>query len=272
MYTPWLKNYPEHIAHQIDETEHQSLVDLYEKSFNCFAAQPAFVNMDKKLSYKQLGKRSQRIATYLQQSLKLKQGARVAIMMPNLLQYPIVLLGILRAGMVVININPLYTATELQHQLNDSGAEAIFIVANFASTLEEIVKETHIDHVILTEVADELTLIKRNVLNFVISRIKKMVPKFKLPDAHYYREALALGAQGHYIRPVIKQQDIAFLQYTGGTTGPSKGAVLTHANMLASLQQAEAFFGHEIIEKKETIVTALPLYHAFALTVNACSL
>jgi len=268
MFTPWLQNYPKDIPHHISDPDFVSLVDLFENSFEEFSSNCAFINMDKKLSYKQLDLRSQKIATYLQQNLKLKQGDRVAIMMPNLLQYPIVLLGILRAGLVVVNVNPLYTATELKHQLKDSGAKAIFIVTNFASTLEMVVEETEIKHVVLTEIADELTLIKRSVVNFVINHIKKMVPKFKLPDALSYREILRLGAKGQYIRPVINASDIAFLQYTGGTTGVSKGAILTHANMIASLQQADTFFGSAVEPKKDTIVTALPLYHAFALTVN----
>ncbi|MCP5078963.1 MAG: AMP-binding protein [Psychromonas sp.] len=268
MFTPWLQSYPEDIPFTISEPDFTSLVDLFENSFKQFSSNCAFINMDKKLSYQQLDLRSQRVATYLQQSLKLKQGDRVAIMMPNLLQYPIIMVGILRAGLVVVNINPLYTATELKHQLKDSGAKAIFILTNFASTLEQVVDDSAIEHVVLTEIADELTLIKRSVVNFAINHIKKMVPKFRSPGALSYREILRLGNKGQYIRPVIKSSDIAFLQYTGGTTGESKGSILTHANMIASLQQADSFFGTTVKYPNNTVVTALPLYHAFALTVN----
>ncbi len=189
-------------------------------------------------------------------------------MMPNLLQYPIILLGILRAGMVVVNINPLYTSRELKFQLNDSGAKAIFIVSNFAKTLENIVTETAIEHVVLSRIADELTFVKRNMANFFISHIKKMVPKYHLPDAHSYRDALQTGENLFFHRPLINSDDIAFIQYTGGTTGVSKGAILQHKNMVASLMQATAVFGAVVKKGEDVVITALPLYHAFALTVN----
>lgn len=268
MFKPWLDKYPQDVDSDLKKITESSLIELFELSFKQFSTHNAFSNMDKQLNYAQLDEKSKAVATYLQQNLKLRQGDRVAIMMPNLLQYPIVLLGILRAGLIVVNVNPLYTATELKHQLIDSGASAIFIVSNFARTLEEIVNTTAIEHVILTKVGDELTLLKRNLVNFIITYVKKMVPKYKLPAALSYRQVLKLGARGQYIRPVIKLDDIAFIQYTGGTTGISKGAVLTHKNMLASLHQAEAVFGKAVNAGQETVVTALPLYHIFALTVN----
>ncbi|MEH6454544.1 MAG: AMP-binding protein, partial [Psychromonas sp.] len=268
MFRPWIDKYPEGINPYIGESHYSSLVDIFEESFSDYADHSAFVNMDKQMSFKQLDDSSKAIATYLQQTLKLKQGDRVAIMMPNLLQYPIVLLGILRAGMAVVNINPLYTSKELKHQLNDSGAKAIFIVSNFARTLEDVVSTTSVEHVVLTGIGDELALIKRNMVNFVVKYVKKMVPKYKLPDANSYREAIKLGKQGNYIRPIISPDDNAFIQYTGGTTGVSKGAKLTHKNMVSSLMQAEGFFSCIMSNGNETVITALPLYHAFALTVN----
>jgi len=268
MFRPWLDKYPDDVDPQLPEAQHSSLVELIEESFKEYADHCAFINMDKTLSFAQLDDSSKAVATYLQQTLKLQQGDRVAIMMPNLLQYPIILLGILRAGMIAVNINPLYTATELQHQLQDSGSKAIFIVSNFAKTLELVVHSSPIEHVILSRIGDEFSLIKRNVINFIITHVKKMVPKYKLPDACSYRQCLKMGKQGQYIRPVIGGDDVAFIQYTGGTTGVSKGAKLSHRNMVASLMQADGIFGGIVSKGKDTVVTALPLYHAFALTVN----
>jgi len=268
IFKPWIDKYPEGINPQLVDSDYSSLVDIFEESFNDYAEHTAFVNMDRQMSFSELDDSSKAIATYLQQTLQLKQGDRVAIMMPNLLQYPVVLLGILRAGMAVVNINPLYTSKELQHQLNDSGAKAIFIVSNFARTLENIVATTDVKHVVLSGIGDELTLIKRNMVNFIVKYVKKMVPKYKLPHACSYREALKIGKQGNYIRPIILPEANAFIQYTGGTTGVSKGAKLTHKNMIASLMQAEGFFSSIMSNGNETVITALPLYHAFALTVN----
>lgn len=268
MFKPWMDKYPEGINPLLAESNYSSLVDIFEESFRDYSEHSAFVNMDRQMSFAELDSTSQSIATFLQQTLMLKQGDRVAIMMPNLLQYPVVLLGVLRAGMAVVNINPLYTSKELQHQLNDSGAKAIFVVSNFAKTLEEIVATTDVEHVVLSGIGDELTLIKRNMVNFVIKYVKKMVPKYKLPDAYSYREAIKLGKKGNYVRPIISPEDNAFIQYTGGTTGVSKGAKLTHQNMISSLMQADGFFSCIMSNGNETVITALPLYHAFALTVN----
>ena len=268
MFKPYLDKYPTNVSSYIGELPYNSLVEMFEDSFEKYAGNCAFENMDKALTYEELNKKSATIAAYLQQTLKLKFGDRVAVMMPNLLQYPVVLLGILRAGMVVVNVNPLYTAHELKHQLADSGAKAIFIVSNFAVTLEAVISETNIEHVVLTRVGDELTAIKRNLVNFAIAYVKKMVPKYKLPDAVSYRSALKIGSQNQFIQPIIALDDIAFIQYTGGTTGLSKGAVLTNRNMLSTVAQASEVFGARIEDGKEIIVTALPLYHAFALSVN----
>lgn len=268
MFKPYLDQYPENVSPEIGELPYNSLLEMFDTSFDKFSGQCAFDNMGKEISYGELNKKSAIIAAYLQQTLKLKFGDRVAVMMPNLLQYPVVLLGILRAGMVVVNVNPLYTAHELKHQLSDSGAKAIFIVSNFAVTLEEVISETDIEHVVLSRIGDELTVIKRNLVDFVITYVKKMVPKYKLPDAVSYRKALKLGSQNQFIKPIVGLDDIAFIQYTGGTTGVSKGAVLTHQNMLATVYQAEGVFHPVINEGEEVIITALPLYHAFALSVN----
>ena len=268
MFKPWLNKYPDGINNELDESRFVDLVEMVEQTFNAHPEHTAFINMDEHLTYSELELQSRHIATYLQQISKLEKGDRVAIMIPNLLQYPIILLGILRAGLTVVNVNPLYTASELKHQLNDSGAKAIFIVSNFAQTLQTIVKETSIEHVVLTKIGDALPLVKRNLVNFMVSYVKRMVPKYKLPGAKSYRFALKDGAKGQYIRPVISFDDTAFIQYTGGTTGVSKGAVMSHRNIAASLEQADAVFGLTIEQKSDMIVTALPLYHAFALTVN----
>jgi len=268
MFKPWLDKYPDGINNTIDETEFVDLVSMVEHTFKAHPEHTAFINMDQHLTYAELELQSRHIATYLQQRSQLSKGDRVAIMIPNLLQYPVILLGILRAGLTAVNVNPLYTASELKHQLNDSGAKAIFIVANFAQTLESIVSDTAIKHVVLTNIGDSLPLVKRSLVNFMVAYVKRMVPKYKLPGAKSYLYALNAGAQGQYIRPVIHLEDIAFIQYTGGTTGVSKGAVMSHRNIAASLAQADAVFGLTIERQKDMIVTALPLYHAFALTVN----
>ena len=268
MFKPWLDKYPDGINNELDESQFIDLVDMVEQTFKAYPDHTAFINMDQHLTYSELEVQSRKIATYLQQTSKLSKGDRVAVMIPNLLQYPIILLGILRAGLTVVNVNPLYTGSELKHQLNDSGAKVIFIVSNFAKTLESIVNETSIEHVVLTKIGDSLPLVKRSVVNFMVAYVKRMVPKYKLPGAKSYRFALRDGAKGQYIRPVISLDDTAFIQYTGGTTGVSKGAVMSHRNIAASLEQADAVFGLTIDQKSEMIVTALPLYHAFALTVN----
>ena len=264
----WLKRYPEGVPAEINPDQYGSLVEMFEESVNQFADQPAFVNMGQTITYRRLEEQSRAFAAYLQNELKLGKGDRVAVMMPNLLQYPIAVFGILRAGMTVVNVNPLYTPRELEHQLKDSGAKAIVIVSNFAHTLEKVVYDTPVKHVILTRMGDNLGLAKGTLVNFVVKYVKKLVPKYNLPHASTMRQALAKGRYLQYIKPEISNQDIAFLQYTGGTTGLSKGAMLTHRNMIANVEQCLGVYGPVLERGKEFVVTALPLYHVFALTVN----
>ena len=264
----WLKRYPADVPAEISADRYTSLVELFEQAAKRYADQPAFLNMGQKMSYRQLEEKSRAFAAYLQQQLGLKAGDRVALMMPNLLQYPVALFGVLRAGMVVVNVNPLYTPRELQHQLNDSGASAIVIVSNFAHTLEKVVAKTAVRHVILTRMGDQLAPIKATQVNFVVKYVKKLVPKYHLPGAISFRHVLEVGETLNYQRPTVSNDDLAFLQYTGGTTGVAKGAMLTHRNMQANLEQTRATYGKVLRDGKECVVTALPLYHIFALTVN----
>ncbi len=264
----WLNRYPADVAAEINPDRYQSLVDMFEQATTRYADQPAFVNMGEVMTFRKLEERSRAFAAYLQQGLGLQKGDRVALMMPNLLQYPVALFGILRAGMVVVNVNPLYTPRELEHQLNDSGASAIVIVSNFAHTLEKVVDKTQVKHVILTRMGDQLSAAKGTVVNFVVKYIKRLVPKYHLPDAISFRSALHNGYRMQYIKPEVINTDLAFLQYTGGTTGVAKGAMLTHRNMLANLEQVRAAYSPLLFERKELVVTALPLYHIFALTMN----
>ncbi|QGY31297.1 long-chain-fatty-acid--CoA ligase FadD [Pantoea cypripedii] len=264
----WLKRYPPDVPAEITADRYTSLIDLFEHAAAQYADQVAFVNMGQPMTYRQLEQQSRAFAAWLQHGLKLKAGDRVALMMPNLLQYPVALFGVLRAGMVVVNVNPLYTPRELKHQLNDSGACAIVIVSNFAHTLEKVVAETQVKHVMLTRMGDQLAPIKGTLVNFIVRYVKKLVPKYHLPGAVPFRQALQRGEQLSYQRPDVTNDDLAFLQYTGGTTGVAKGAMLTHGNMQANLEQAKATYGKLLRPGQECVVTALPLYHIFALTVN----
>lgn len=263
----WLSRYPKDTPAEIDPDHYQSLVDMFEQAVIRFSDQPAFMNQGQIMTFRKLEERSRAFAAYLQK-IGLKKGDRIALMMPNLLQYPIALFGALRAGLIVVNVNPLYTPRELEHQLNDCSAKAIVIVSNFARTLEDIVKKTAVEHVILTGIGDLLSAPKRSLVNFVVKYIKKLVPKYHLPDAISFRAALRKGRYLQYVKPDITSQDIALLQYTGGTTGVAKGAMLTHRNMLANVEQAKSAYLPLLSVGKEVIVTALPLYHIFALTVN----
>ncbi|PEH72998.1 long-chain-fatty-acid--CoA ligase FadD [Edwardsiella tarda] len=264
----WLKRYPEDVPAEIDPDHYASLVEMFEHAVARYADQPAFINMGQVMTFRKLEERSRAFAAYLQNGLGLQKGDRVALMMPNLLQYPIALFGILRAGMVAVNVNPLYTPRELEHQLNDSGASAIVIVSNFAHTLEKVVYSTQVRHVILTRMGDQLPAAKGTLVNFVVKYIKRLVPKYNLPDAISFRRVLQRGRRMQYVKPDILNDDLAFLQYTGGTTGVAKGAMLTHRNMQANLEQAKAAYGPLLKRGQEMVVTALPLYHVFALTVN----
>lgn len=265
----WLDNYPLDAPKTINVEEYQSLIEMFENAVQRHPDIPAYINMGQILTYRKLEERSRAFAAYLQNELRLEKGERIALMMPNLLQYPIALFGALRAGLVVVNVNPLYTPRELEHQLNDSGAKAIVIVSNFAATLEKVVFNTPIKHVILTRMGDQLSFGKRTLVNFVVKYIKKLVPKYKLPHAVSFREALSIGKQRQYVRPTVSADDLAFLQYTGGTTGVAKGAMLSHRNMVANIMQAK-WVAHPItkIKAQRIALIALPLYHVFALTAN----
>ncbi|MDX6914718.1 long-chain-fatty-acid--CoA ligase FadD [Pectobacterium carotovorum] len=264
----WLSRYPADVPAEIDPDRYSSLIEMFESSVKRYADRPAFVNMGEVMTFRKLEERSRAFAAYLQNQLKLQKGDRVALMMPNLLQYPVALFGVLRAGLVVVNVNPLYTPRELEHQLKDSGASTIVIVSNFAHTLEKVVHNTAVKHVILTRMGDQLSTAKGTLVNFVVKYIKRLVPKYHLPDAISFRRVLQEGRRQQYIRPDIINTDLAFLQYTGGTTGVAKGAMLTHRNMLANLEQCKGAYGALLQEGNELVVTALPLYHIFALTVN----
>ncbi|MGY2796057.1 long-chain acyl-CoA synthetase [Ewingella americana] len=264
----WLKRYPSDVPENIDPDRYSSLVEMFENAALRYADNPAFINMGEVMTFRKLEERSRAFAAYLQNELGLKKGDRVALMMPNLLQYPIALFGVLRAGLVVVNVNPLYTPRELEHQLNDSGACAIVIVSNFAHTLEKVVYKTQVKHVILTRMGDQLSAAKGTLVNFVVKYVKKLVPKYHLPNAISFRSVLQQGRRMQYIKPDVINSDLAFLQYTGGTTGVAKGAMLTHRNMQANLEQAKAAYSPLLKPGHDLVVTALPLYHIFALTVN----
>ncbi|NDG84884.1 MAG: long-chain-fatty-acid--CoA ligase [Proteobacteria bacterium] len=271
----WLKSYQPGVDSVIDPNQYTSLVELLESIFQKFAMKPAFHNMGKTISYAELDRMSYQFACYLQNDLKLSRGDRVAIMMPNLLQYPVALFGILRAGMIAVNCNPLYTPRELEHQLKDSGSKAIVILANFAGTLEKVLVNTPVKHVVVTEVGDLLGFPKKLIVNAVLRYLKKMVPPYSIQGAVTFAESLSLGSTTSLSKPVVKSDDLAFLQYTGGTTGVSKGAMLTHGNILANFMQAKTWIRFLVKEGEEIIITPLPLYHIFSLTANCmifCSL
>ena len=265
----WFDNYPPNAEKTIDVTKYESLVEMFEAAVKRHPDMPAYINMGQILTFRKLEERSRAFAAYLQNELRLEKGDRVALMMPNLLQYPIALFGALRAGLVIVNVNPLYTPRELEHQLNDSGAKTIVIVSNFAATLEKVVFNTQVEHVILTRMGDQLSFGKRTLVNFVVKYIKKLVPKYKLPHAVSFREALSIGKQRQYVKPNLESSDLAFLQYTGGTTGVAKGAMLTHANMVANVFQAK-WVAQPLLKDAKVRVAAIPLpmYHVFALSVN----
>ncbi|HFQ5374206.1 TPA: long-chain-fatty-acid--CoA ligase FadD [Vibrio vulnificus] len=268
MEKPWLSRYPSDVPESINPDQYESLVEMFEQSVQKYADQPAFMNMGSVMTFRKLEERSRAFAAYLQNELKLKKGDRVALMMPNLLQYPVALFGVLRAGCIAVNVNPLYTPRELEHQLNDSGATAIVIVSNFANTLEQIVENTPVKHVVLTSLGQMLPRAKGTIVDFVVKYVKGMVPKYDLPGAISMRKALHKGRRLQYVKPFMTGDDIAFLQYTGGTTGVAKGAILTHRNMIANVMQAKGMYGPVLQAGRELVVTALPLYHVFALTVN----
>ncbi|KZN29852.1 long-chain fatty acid--CoA ligase [Pseudoalteromonas luteoviolacea CPMOR-2] len=263
----WLKRYPEGMPATIDPEHYNSLLELIDESFTNYAQLPAYSNMGKTLTYQEIDSATKAVASYIQNTLKLGKGDKVAVMMPNLLQTPITILGVLRAGCTVVNVNPLYTVRELEHQLNDSEAKAIFILANFASTLEKALPATNVKHIVLTQIGDLLGGVKKHLVNFVVKKIKKMVPAYNLPNAIPFAQVISADPSG-YNKPEVSQDDLAFLQYTGGTTGVSKGAMLTHGNMVANLEQVSGCLDKVLDKGKEVVITALPLYHIFALTAN----
>jgi len=264
---PWLRAYPQGTPAEVNADEYPSLVALFEESCRRFADRPAFHNLGTTLTYQDMDRLSAHFAGYLA-SLGLERGDRVAIMMPNLLQYPVALFGTLRAGLTVVNTNPLYTARELRHQLVDSGARCIVVLENFAHVVAAVRADTKLEHVITTAVGDLVPFPKRAAVNFVVRHVKKMVPAYAIPDAVDMRSALAIGAASAFRPVAIGPQDLAFLQYTGGTTGIAKGAMLTHRNMVANLVQVAAFWQRLIEPGREIMITPLPLYHVFCLTCN----
>lgn len=269
---PWYNAYPNGVPKEINPDQYLSILELFEECVEKFVDAPAFINMGAGLTYRQLDVESKKFAAYLQNVAGLEKGDRVAIQMPNLLQFPVALFGVLRAGMVVVNTNPLYTSREMAHQFNDSGAKAVVILTNFGHNLEKILKYTQIKLIITTELGDLLGGVKGHLVNFVVKRIKKMVPAFNLPEAIPFKQALREGKRQVYHRPETDAEDLAFLQYTGGTTGVSKGAMLTHRNMVSNMEQNCAWMGVDLDDGKEVVITALPLYHIFALTVNCLTM
>ncbi|MFT6350453.1 MAG: long-chain acyl-CoA synthetase [Psychromonas sp.] len=263
----WLENYDPRVPADIDPDRYSSVVDIFEQSIEKYSANVSYINMGKSITFAELDVLSRDFAAYLQNS-GLKKGAAVAIMLPNLIQYPVALFGILRAGMTVVNVNPLYTPRELQHQLTDSNTKAIVIVDNVANTLSEVIKDTAVETVILTSVGDMLSPLKKVLTNFAVKHVKKLIPAFDLPNAVKFLTVLKQGHKQSYQRPEITGEDLAFLQYTGGTTGVSKGAMLTHRNIVANLEQTSIILENIMEPGKELVVTALPLYHIFALQGN----
>lgn len=267
----WLKAYAPETSHSINPDQYSSICDLFDTSVKKFADKPAYRNFGSEITFGQLDELSANYAAYFQKVLGLKKGDRVAIQMPNLLQYPVVMFGALRAGLIIVNTNPLYTAREMRHQFKDSGAKAVVIMANFAHLLAEVLADTDIKHVIVTEIGDQLKFPKSLLMNLAVKHLKRMVPNYELPNHHTYKQGLELGRKQKFDPVKTESSDLAFLQYTGGTTGVSKGAMLTHRNILANMLQISEWMKSKLKEGEETIVTALPLYHIFSLTVNCLS-
>jgi long-chain acyl-CoA synthetase len=264
----WLKSYPPGMPAEVNIQEHRSIAEVFDKSVARFGSLPAYVNLGHMITYAGLERQSRDFGAYLQSGLKLQPGARVALMMPNLLQYPIALFGILRSGYTAVNCNPLYTPRELEHQLKDSGAEAIVVLENSAHTLAQIIANTQVKHAVTTQIGDMLPWPRRMAVNFLVKYVMRMVPAWRVPGAVLFPAALRRGRQLPWEPAEIGPEDLAFLQYTGGTTGVPKGAMLTHGNIVANLAEAHAWVKGVLTEGHETIITALPLYHIFAMTVS----
>jgi long-chain acyl-CoA synthetase len=263
----WLASYPDGVPAEIDPSQYPNACAILARSVERFGERPAFTCMGRTLSYRELDRLSRDFAAWLQ-SRGLRKGDRVALMMPNVLQYPIAIFAVLRAGLTVVNCNPLYTPRELEHQLTDSGAVAIVILENFAATLQAVVERTQVRHVVTTQIGDLLGFPKSAITNFAVKRVKRMVPPWRLPGSIPFPTAIGDGARMPLEEPAIGHEDLAFLQYTGGTTGVSKGAMLTHRNIVANLLQCASWWGRNLNEGREIVITALPLYHIFALTGN----
>jgi len=264
----WLGQYPKGVPAEINVDEYASLKEILERSCHTFAELPAYGNMGVSITYRDLDRASREIGAYLQKVVGLRKGDRVALMLPNLLQYPVALFGALRAGMTVVNVNPMYTARELEHQLNDSGATVIVVLENFAHTLEEVLANTPIKTIITTQIGDLFPQPKGLITNLVVKHVKKMIPRWRLPNTLAFKAALRAGREETLDDLPLTHDDIAFLQYTGGTTGVAKGAILTHRNLVANLQQLHAWIARDLKEGKETAILPLPLYHVYALTSN----
>lgn len=269
---PWFKYYPSEVEPEVNVTAYSSVVNLFEESVKKFGNAIAYECMGKTITFNEVDQLSKKFASYLQNDLDMKKGDRVAIQMPNCLQYPVALFGTLRAGMVVVNTNPLYTSREMKHQFDDAGVQAIVILANFAGNLEKIRHEINAKHVIVTELGDMLGGLKGTIVNFVVKKIKKMVPAYNLPRAISWKKMMGAANATKFRREEMTLADTAFLQYTGGTTGVSKGAELTHGNIVANMQQISAWMKPKLKESEEIVITALPLYHIFALTVNCLAM
>ncbi|MDH5366060.1 MAG: AMP-binding protein [Cyclobacteriaceae bacterium] len=266
---PWIAQYPKGIPAKIEIDQYNSLLELFEECFENYADRPAYENMGKILTYGQIDSLSTNFAAYLQHEFNLKKGDRIAIQMPNCLQYPIALIGSLKAGLVVVNTNPLYTPREMEHQFKDAEVSAILVISNFASNLEKVLPNIDTKKIIVTGLGDMLGGLKGALVNFVVKKIKKMVPKYNIPMAVSFKQVLKKGAKYQYVRPEMNKDDLAFLQYTGGTTGVSKGAMLSHRNIVNHTIQINHWFSPLMKESdREVILTAIPLYHIFALTVN----
>ncbi|MEY4631158.1 MAG: hypothetical protein RIQ81_1278 [Pseudomonadota bacterium] len=268
MNKPWLKHYEAGVPESIDPNRYSSILQIFDESFRSYESLPAFTNMGATITYGELRELSMKFADYLQNDLKMQRGDRVAIMMPNILQYPVAIVGALTAGCVVVNCNPLYTPRELEHQLKDSGAKAVVIFENAMATLEKVVMNTSVKHVITTQIGDMLRFPKSAIVNFVVKKVKKMVPEWKLDGTVTFKAALSAGNASRLKVPKLGHTDLAFLQYTGGTTGVSKGAELTHGNIVANMMQAHTWIKGQLRPGEEIIITPLPLYHIFSLTAN----
>ena len=264
----WLKSYPPGVPEEVDLDSYRSVTDVFEQAIERFGQNPCFSNLGTTITYDDMDRYTDHLASYLQNLGGMKKGDRVAVMMPNVLQNPISIFATLRAGFTVVNTNPLYTARELRHQLRDSGARAIIVMENFCHTLDEVIEDTPIEYVVTTQLGDMLRFPKSLIVNLVVKYVKKMVPDFHLPKAVSFKQALARGSARPHTPVECSHDDLAFLQYTGGTTGVAKGAMLTHGNMIANMQQASAWIKNVVEDGQEVIITALPLYHIFSLTAN----